>query len=125
MANDLPILAQIARCVDIVFWRLKTSLETLISGEDQTVDVIKTEERYTPTNITTAATTTPTSAKYLSHININKTLTGTLIVKDGTVVYATYAAGTLAGCYLWHTPMSGGPTFVNASTEDVTVFTRV
>jgi hypothetical protein len=101
------------------------TLGSLIAGEDQVVDVIRVEERYTPTNITTAATTAPTGAKYLSHININKPLTGTLIVKDGTVVYGTYAASTPAGCYLWHTPMTGGPTFVNGSTEDVTVFTRV
>lgn len=102
-----------------------TSLRDLGSGEDQQVDIVKIEKRYTPTYITTPATTVPTSAKYLSHININKTLTGTFIVKDGTVVYATYAAGTLAGCYQWQTPMPAGPTFVNESTEDITVFTRV
>lgn len=79
--------------------------------------------------ITTGATTTfagETKRVLLSAINVNKILTGTLVIKTGSTVIGTLAASTPIGEY-WYAN-SGTEIedlqITNASTEDVTVFYR-
>ena len=80
-------------------------------------------------NITGAATTTfagQTNQVILASININKALTGTLVIKSGSTTIGTIAASTGVGQY-WYTNHGvtiPDFTIVNASTEDVTVFYR-
>ena len=80
-------------------------------------------------NITTPATTTfvgQTNQVILASININKALTGTLVIKSGSTTIGTIAAGTAVGQY-WYTNHGitiPDFTIVNASSEDVTVFYR-
>lgn len=81
-------------------------------------------------NITSATTTTfasnETNRVVLSSINVNKILTGTLVIKAGSTVIGTIAAAAPIGEY-WYT--NNGTeieslTIVNASAEDVTVLYR-
>jgi hypothetical protein len=80
-------------------------------------------------NITTAATTTfagEVKKVVLASININKLLTGTLVIKAGSTVIGTIAASTIAGQY-WYTNHGTeieDLQITNASSEDVTVFYR-
>jgi hypothetical protein len=81
-------------------------------------------------NITTGATTTfagtETKRVVLGAININKILTGTLVIKSGSTVIGTIAASTPIGEY-WYTTTGTeieDLQITNASTEDVTVFYR-
>lgn len=79
--------------------------------------------------ITSAATTTfvgETTRVILGSININKTLTGTLTVKAGTVTIGIFAIGTLPGCY-WRADDGTeveSLTLVNSATDNITVFYR-
>lgn len=81
-------------------------------------------------NITTATITTfkglETFRVILGAINVNKILTGTLVIKSGSTVIGTLAIGTPVGEY-WYS--SNGTEIedlqiTNASGEDVTVFYR-
>ena len=81
-------------------------------------------------NITGAATTTfagnETKRVVLGAININKALTGTLVIKTGSTVIGTIAASTPAGEY-WYSNTGvevEDLQITNASAEDVTVFYR-
>lgn len=81
-------------------------------------------------NITTGATTTfagnETNRVILAAININKILTGTLVIKSGATTIGTIAASAPIGEY-WYSNTGTeieSLTIVNASTEDVTVFYR-
>lgn len=79
--------------------------------------------------ITTGATTTfagESKRVILGSINVNKILTGTLVIKAGSTTIGTIAASAPIGEY-WYA--DGGTEIedlkiTNASTEDVTVFYR-
>ncbi len=79
--------------------------------------------------ITNAATTTfagETKRVVLGAININKILTGTLVIKAGSTTIGTIAASAPIGEY-WYSATGTeieDLQIVNASTEDVTVFYR-
>lgn len=81
-------------------------------------------------HITSGATTTfagnETKRVVLGAININKALTGTLVIKSGSTTIGTIAAATIAGEY-WYSNTGTeieDLQIVNASSEDVTVFYR-
>ena len=88
------------------------------------------ENQNTYKYITGAATTVfagnETKRVILSAINVNKVLTGTLVVKAGTTTIGTLAASTPIGEY-WYSKNGveiEDLQIVNASAEDVTVFYR-
>lgn len=70
------------------------TLNTLIAGEDQTNDVLKTEEQYSYANVTASgATAVKTSAGLLHSIAFNKPVSGvTTVITDSSA-----AGGTLIG----------------------------
>ena len=76
-----------------------------------------------PVQLAGSATTTIGSA-FLYSISINKTLTGTVIVKEGANTIGTLAIGTTAGDY--HNLPNGGRyanlSFVLSAGDDVTAY---
>lgn len=79
-----------------------------------------------PKQLTASATTTIGSV-FLYGICINKVLTGTITVKDGTSVVGTIAASTVAGMFF---AVPNGIRFTNlviilSAADDATCFTRV
>jgi hypothetical protein len=82
--------------------------------------------KYITTGATTTFASTETKRVVLGAINVNKILTGTLVIKSGSTTIGTIAAAAPIGEY-WY---SNGGTEIedlqitNASTEDVTVFYR-
>ncbi len=75
--------------------------------------------------LTTSGITTLGSC-FLYNICINKTLVGTIVIKEGTTTVGTIAAGTLAGNYHQNT---NGTRYTNltitlSTTDDVSVLTR-
>jgi len=73
---------------------LKTSMGTLIAGEDLTNNVLKVEQRFSYTNVATTATTViKASAGFLHAIVINTPLaTGSLTIYDNTAGSGTKIA---------------------------------
>lgn len=83
------------------------TLGTKISGEDQTNDVMKVEQQYTPQNITTQTTTTVKSGQGLLHAIILNTPVASAVV---TVYDNTAGSGTLiCTITLPGTLLSSGP----------------
>lgn len=78
-----------------------------------------------PIQITASGTTTIGSC-FLYLININKVLTGTVTIKDGSAVLGTIAAATAAGAH--HILPSGGRysnlVVVLSAADDVTAYTK-
>lgn len=78
-----------------------------------------------PVQLTASGTTVPGSV-FLYCICVNKTLAGTMIVKDGAATLASFAIGTVPGTY--HNLPSGGRyanlTVVLSGADDVTVYVR-
>jgi hypothetical protein len=81
-------------------------------------------------SITTGATTVfagnETKRVVLGAINVNKILTGTLVIKSGSTTIGTIAASAPIGEY-WYSNTGTeieDLQITNASTEDVTVFYR-
>lgn len=73
---------------------------TKIAGEDLTNDVLKVEQRFTYTNITTNATTTvKTGSGYVDHITINNPALITVANLTVTVYDNTAGSGTKVGTW--------------------------
>ena len=87
------------------------------------------ENQNTYKYITTGATTVfagETKRVILGAINVNKILTGTLVIKAGSTTIGTIAAAAPIGEY-WYSKNGveiEDLQITNASTEDVTVFYR-
>jgi len=81
-----------------------------------------------PLQLAGTATTTPggLSGTMMYGVNINKTLTGTLIIKENGTAVATFAIGTTPGMY--HAIPQGVRyfklTLVLSADDDVTAFVR-
>lgn len=64
---------------------LLTEMATAIAGEDLTADVLKVEQRYSATYISTATTTTvKTGAGFLHSITLGETAAGAITIYDNT-----------------------------------------
>lgn len=71
------------------------TLSSQIAGEDLAVDVLKTEERFTATNITTNATTVVKSGSGLFHALVIN-IVGTISTDSRATIYDnTAASGTI------------------------------
>jgi hypothetical protein len=105
---------------------LKTTLATLIAGEDQTFDRLKTMLRFSPTNIAAAATTLVKSGAGVLHsITINTTAAGTITIWDsltasGTKI-GTIKASVVEQTFVFDCAFATGLTIVTAGASDITV----
>jgi hypothetical protein len=107
------------------------NLNTLISGEDTTNQVLKVEERFCYLNSTggTAAVNVKTSAGFLHAVIINTPAAGTIQLFDGTGGAGTsmgvIAASAPAGTYFYDVTFATGFSFVPGNAAlDVTVSYR-
>lgn len=112
---------------------LLVSLATLIAGEDLTNNVLKVEERFSYTNITTDTTTTVKSgAGFLHLITINApTATETITIYDNTagsgtkIGTITIPASPMPVTLTYDVAFGTGLTLVTATaTSDITVSYR-
>lgn len=101
----------------------------LIAGEDLTNNVMKTEQRFSYANITSATTTTVKSGSgFLHAITINTTAAGTITIYDNTAGSGT-KIGTLEASvgeqtFTYNVAFSTGLTIVTAAASDITVSYR-
>jgi hypothetical protein len=101
---------------------------TLLSGEDQANDVIKTESRFQYKHITTAMTTDVSSTgAFLHAVVINGGATGAVTIRDDTTggVSSPIAVITIVGTYTYNCDMPNGIQVVTTAATDVTVIYRV
>lgn len=102
---------------------LNVNLGTKVAGEDQTNDVLKAEQQFAYTNITTQTTTTIKSGAGLLHNIIINTPVASAVV---TVYDNTAGSGTLIGTFtLPATLLSSGPISVLLDLKFVTGLTIV
>jgi hypothetical protein len=104
----------------------KVVLATLIAGEDQTFDRLKTMLRFSPTNIAAATTTLVKSGAGVLHsITINTTAAGTITIWDsltasGTKI-GTIKASVVEQTFVFDCAFATGLTIVTAGASDITV----
>jgi hypothetical protein len=105
---------------------LKSTLATLIAGEDQVFDRLKTMLRFNPTNIAGIATTLVKSGTGVLHsITINTTAAGTITIYDsltasGTKI-ATIKTSVVEQTFVFDCAFATGLTVVTAAASDITV----
>lgn len=114
--------------------RLVILLDKLIEGEDQTNHVMKVEQQFTYTNITSATTTTVKSGSgFLHGITVNAAAAGGVITlydntagsgtKIGTITFpATLLANQLL--LIFDVKFTTGLTIVTSASTDLTISTR-
>lgn len=111
------------------------TLATKISGEDQTNDVLKTEQQFSFSNIVSATTTVVKSGAGLLHsINVNKAVAAaTITIYDNTAASGTKIGTiTFGAALLTDPPLLGlydvtfatGLTIVTSGATDITVSWR-
>lgn len=98
-------------------------------AEDNTVGVMKVEERFSYSNITSATTTTVKSgAGFVHAITVNTTAAGTITVYDNTAgsgtKIATFKASVVEQTFFLNASFGTGLTIVTAAASDVTVSYR-
>lgn len=108
---------------------LWVTLGTKISGEDQTNDVMKVEQQFTNTYISTATTTTIKSgAGFLKSITITEAVASTIIVYDNTAgsgtIIASFVASAAVQTYELNALFSTGLTIVTAGASKLSVASR-
>ena len=101
----------------------------LLAGEDQINDVLKTEQRFALTHISTATTTVIKNVPgFLHSVTINTTAIGTITIYDNTAasgtVLAVIAASTLEKTLTYNGVFNVGLTIVTAAASDITVSYR-
>lgn len=109
--------------------KVMMSMADQIAGEDLTNDVLKVEERFGYSNITSATTTVVKSgAGFLHSIIINTTAAGTVTIYDNTAAsgnkIATLKASIAENCYIYDVAFTTGLTIVTGAASDVTVAYR-
>jgi hypothetical protein len=108
---------------------------TLLAGEDLTNNVIKVEERFSYSNITSATTTTVKSgAGFLHAIIINTPVASATITiydsttgsgtKIGTITLGATLANDIYGNFLYDVYFTTGLTIVTSGVTDITVSSR-
>jgi hypothetical protein len=105
------------------------SLDTKLAGEDLTNDVMKVEQRFSNSYISTATTTTVKSgAGFLHSITIGETAAGAITIYDNTAgsgtVLAVLKASIAEQTFTFNTPYSTGLTIVTAAASKLTVSYR-
>lgn len=105
------------------------NLNTKIAGEDIANDILKVETRYSPSNITTATTTTVKSgAGFLHSITVNTTAAGAITIYDNTAAsgtkIGTIKASVVEQTFFFDVSFSTGLTIVTAAASDITVSYR-
>lgn len=104
-------------------------METTIAGEDVSTDVMKVEERFGYTNITTATTTVVKSGVgFLHAITVNTTAAGAITIYDNTSgagnKIGTIKASVGEQTFIYNVAFSVGLTIVTAGASDITVSSR-
>lgn len=99
------------------------------AGEDLTNDVLKTEERFSYTYISTATTTTVKSgAGFLHTITVNGGTAGTIIIYDNTAgsgtVIASFDSTNALNTYQFNVTFGTGLTIVTSAATKITVSYR-
>jgi hypothetical protein len=113
----------------------RTTLGTLLAGEDLTVNVIKVEQRFSYANMTTATTTTIKSgAGFLHTITLNTPVASATITlydntagsgtKIGTITLGATLANDVYGAFLFDVSFSTGLTIVTSGATDLTISYR-
>lgn len=102
---------------------------TLHAGEDLTNDVQKVEQRFTPTYISTATTTTiKTGSGFLHTIVVNGGTAGTIIVYDNTAasgtIIASFDSTNALTTYTFDCTFSVGLTIITSAATKLTVTSR-
>ncbi len=105
------------------------TLATKIAGEDLAVDILKVEEQFSATNITTATTTVIKTGSGLLHcITVNTTAAGTITIYDNTAAsgtkIGTIKASVAENSYFFDAKFATGLTIVTAAASDITVSWR-
>lgn len=114
---------------DSVNYYDNVNLATKISGEDTSNDVMKVENRYSYTTISTATTTTVKSgAGFLHRIAVTGGTTGTIVIYDnmagsGTKIADFDTTNTLAS-YEFNVSFNTGLTIVTSAATKLTVSYR-
>lgn len=108
---------------------LRVNVNVLLAGEDQTNDVIKTEQRYSYSHIATNTTTVVKSTPgFLHSITVNTTAAGAITVYDNTAgsgtVIAILKSSVVEGTYTFDVTCTTGITVVTAAASDITVSYR-
>ncbi len=112
-----------------VVGNLKTTEATLHAGEDITNDVQKVEQRFTPTYISTATTTTIKSgAGFIHTLTVNGGTAGTIIVYDNTAasgtIIASFDSTNALATYTFDVTFSVGLTIITSAATKLTVSSR-
>lgn len=109
--------------------QLSSSLVTLLSGEDQTVNCLKVEQRYSYAYINSAATTVVKgSAGFLHRITVTGGTAGTIIVYDnpstsGTII-ASFDSTNMQSSYELNVIATLGITIITGAATKITVSYR-
>ncbi len=108
---------------------LSVSLGSRFSGEDQTTDVLKVENRYAYANIATATTTVVKSGSgFLHTLTVNTTAAGTITIYDSTAAsgnkIGTLKASVVEQTFTYDVALTTGLTIVTAGASDVSVSYR-
>lgn len=104
-------------------------LNQRIAGEDITNDVLKTEERFSYTYISTATTTTVKSGSgFLHTITVNGGTAGTIICYDNTAgsgtIIASFDSTNALNTYQFNVSFGTGLTIVTSAATKITVAYR-
>jgi len=108
---------------------LLASFGTALAGEDTTNDVIKVEQRFSNTYISTATTTTPKNAPgFLHTITVNGGTAGTIIVYDNTAgsgtIIASFDSTNAIATYTFDVAFGTGLTIVTGGNTKLSVSWR-
>lgn len=104
-------------------------LNQRIAGEDLTNDVLKVEQRFSYTYISTATTTTVKSgAGFLHSITVNGGTAGTIIIYDNTAgsgtIIASFDSTNALATYTFNVSFGTGLTIVTSAATKITVSYR-
>lgn len=113
----------------------KTTLATMIAGEDLAVDRLKVENRFAYLNITTATTTVVRSGPGLLHaIIVNKAVASATVTiydntaasgtKIGTITFPATITGADQHPMTYNVSFANGLTIVTSGATDLTVSYR-
>lgn len=105
------------------------TLATSVAGEDIANDVLKVEQRFSPTYISTATTTTVKSGVgFLHSITITESVASTIVVYDNTAasgtIIASFVASAGTGTYTFDVSFTVGLTIITAGASKLTVSSR-
>jgi len=109
--------------------RPSATLIEKLAGEDIVVDVLKVEQRFNPTFISTATTTTiKTGAGFLHTVTVNGGTAGTIIGYDNTAasgaVLFSFDSTNALNTYTFDVQFATGLTVITSAATKVTVSSR-